>query len=37
MCLFGVMGHVANVVHGAGFVVGIILGRWPTLWRSLRR
>jgi GlpG protein len=37
LCLFGVMGNVANVVHGVGFVVGIIVGRWPSLWRSLRR
>jgi GlpG protein len=37
LCLFGVIGHVANAVHTAGFAMGIILGFWPTLWRSLRR
>jgi rhomboid protease GlpG len=37
LCVFGVMGHVANVVHGVGFAAGLILGRWPSLWRSLRR
>jgi GlpG protein len=36
MCLFGVIPGIANAVHTAGFVVGIILGRWPSLWRSLR-
>jgi GlpG protein len=37
LCLFGVIGQIANVVHAVGFAVGIILGRWPSLWRSLRR
>ena len=37
LCVFGVMGHVANVVHGVGFAAGLILGRWPSLWRSLSR
>lgn len=37
LCVFDVIGHVANVVHGVGFAVGIMLGLWPTLWRSLRR
>jgi GlpG protein len=36
MCLFGVIPGIANAVHTAGFVVGIILGRWPSLWRSIR-
>jgi GlpG protein len=37
LCLFGVIGHVANAAHAAGFAAGIILGRWPSLWRLLRR
>jgi GlpG protein len=36
MCLFQIIPGVANAVHATGFVVGIILGRWPSLWRSLR-
>jgi len=36
MCLFGIIPGIANAVHAAGFLVGIILGRWPSLWRSLR-
>jgi GlpG protein len=36
MCLFGVIPGVANAVHAAGFLVGIIVGRWPSLWRSFR-
>jgi GlpG protein len=27
---------VANAVHATGFAVGIVLGRWPSLWRSFR-
>lgn len=37
MCLFHIIPGVANAVHGVGFAVGIILGRWPSLWQSLRR
>ena len=38
MCLFQIIPGVAvaNAVHATGFAVGIILGRWPSLWRSLR-
>jgi GlpG protein len=36
LCLTGRMGNIANVVHGAGLVVGIIAGGWPSLWRSMR-
>ena len=37
LCMTGVVGPIANYAHGGGLVVGIILGRWPSLWRSLRR
>ena len=38
MCLFQIIPGVAvaNAVHATGFAVGLILGRWPSLWRSLR-
>jgi GlpG protein len=36
LCVAGVIPHVANIVHGVGLVVGIIVGRLPSLWRSLR-
>jgi len=36
LCMTGMVGPIANYVHGAGLIVGIILGRWPSLWRSLR-
>jgi GlpG protein len=40
VCLSGVfadyIGNVANVVHGVGLVVGMIVGRLPSLWRNLR-
>ena len=38
MCLLQLIPgvSVANAVHTVGFAVGIILGRWPSLWRSLR-
>ena len=36
MCLVGVIPGVANAVHTAGFIAGIVLGRLPSLWRSLR-
>jgi GlpG protein len=36
LCMTGYLGSIANVVHGAGLAVGIIVGRFPSLWRSLR-
>jgi GlpG protein len=36
LCLTGYLGSIANVVHGAGLVVGIIAGRLPSLLRSMR-
>jgi len=36
MCVVGIIPHVANVVHGVGLLVGMILGRWSSLWRSMR-
>ncbi|HEV8002057.1 MAG TPA: rhomboid family intramembrane serine protease [Planctomycetaceae bacterium] len=36
LCLTGYLGNIANVVHGAGLVVGMIVGRFPSLWRSMR-
>ncbi|HET6327095.1 MAG TPA: rhomboid family intramembrane serine protease [Planctomycetaceae bacterium] len=36
LCLTGYLGNIANVVHGAGLVVGMIVGRFPSLWQSMR-
>ena len=36
MCFLGVLGSIANGAHVGGLIVGIILGRWPSLWRSLQ-
>jgi GlpG protein len=36
LCMTGWVGSIANVVHGAGLAVGIIIGRFPSLWRSMR-
>jgi GlpG protein len=36
MCMAGILGPIGNAAHTAGLIVGIILGRWPSLWRSLR-
>jgi GlpG protein len=37
LCATGWIGPIANFAHGGGLVVGIILGRWSSLWRALRR
>lgn len=37
LCLVGVIGHIANLAHGVGLVVGIAVGYAPTAWRKLRR
>ena len=37
LCMTGWIGPVANYAHGGGLVMGIILGRLSSLWRSLRR
>jgi GlpG protein len=36
LCMTGYVGSIANVVHGAGLAIGIIVARLPSLWRSLR-
>jgi GlpG protein len=36
LCMTGWLGSIANVVHGAGLAVGITIGRFPSLWRSMR-
>jgi GlpG protein len=36
LCMVGVIGHVANVVHGVGLAVGMVIGIAPTIWREWR-
>jgi GlpG protein len=35
LCLFGVMGNIANGAHGAGLVMGMIWGAAPPLAKKL--
>jgi GlpG protein len=37
MCVSGILGPIGNACHFAGLFVGMIIGRWPSYWRSLRR
>jgi GlpG protein len=36
LCMTGYVGSIANAAHGAGLALGIIVGRFSSLWRSLR-
>ncbi len=36
LCLAGIIPHVANVVHGVGLAVGMVIGIAPTVWREWR-
>src|SRR5262245_48707511 len=36
LCLFGVVGSIANVAHGAGLLGGLAFGYAPRLWRRPR-
>ena len=33
ICLSGYVGNIANAAHGAGLVVGVVIGYAPVLWR----
>ncbi len=33
LCLFGFVGAIANVAHGVGLLVGVLIGYAPRLWR----
>ena len=37
ICMTGSVGSIANMAHGVGLGVGIILGYAPRLWRNLQR
>jgi GlpG protein len=37
LCLFGLIGPIANTAHAVGLLVGLAIGYAPTFWRSLRR
>jgi GlpG protein len=37
LCLTGAVGPIANVAHGGGLVMGMVLGYAPKLWRDLTR
>jgi GlpG protein len=34
LCMTGTVGPVANVAHGAGLLVGLVVGIAPVLWRT---
>jgi GlpG protein len=36
VCLFGVVGNVANGAHAGGLLLGLLIGYAPTIWRRLR-
>ncbi len=36
LCLFGVLGPIANGAHVGGLVIGLLVGYAPVLWRRLR-
>jgi hypothetical protein len=37
MCVCGILGPIGNACHFAGLIVGMIIGRWPSYWRCVRR
>jgi GlpG protein len=37
LCLFGLIGNVANAAHGAGFAVGLAAGYASAQWQTRRR
>jgi GlpG protein len=37
LCMTGRVGPIANAAHVAGFVVGIVVGIAPFLWRKIFR
>lgn len=36
LCFTGVIGHVANTVHGVGLAMGMLIGIAPIVWREWR-
>jgi GlpG protein len=37
LCMTGYVGQIANMAHGVGLGVGMILGYAPSLWRNVQR
>lgn len=37
LCLFGLIGNIANWAHGVGLAVGIVIGYAPVLFQKLQR
>jgi GlpG protein len=35
LCMTGVAGPIANTAHGAGLIVGVVIGAAPHFWRML--
>ena len=33
ICMTGMVGNIANVAHGGGLAMGMLLGAAPALWK----
>ena len=36
VCFTGAAGPIANTAHGMGLMTGMVIGYWPTFWRSIQ-